>query len=65
MKDIKFSIDETKKTFLEEQAKYSRISVDELINIALDHYFHEKQKKFEAAREYTLNRYKELYKRLA
>ncbi len=65
MTKITFSIDDTKKILLEREAINSHLTVDELINTALDFYLTEKQRKFEEARKYVRGKYKELYKRLA
>ncbi len=65
MSSITFKIDETKKAMLEETAKSLNVSVDELMNEAIDNYMKEKEERFQAARAYVRERYRELYKRLA
>jgi predicted transcriptional regulator len=65
MGSITFNIDENKKRFLEETAKSLNVSVDELMNDAIDQYMKEREERFQAARSYVRGRYRELYKRLA
>ncbi|MBK7936363.1 MAG: DNA-binding protein [Lewinellaceae bacterium] len=65
MSSITFKIDDKKKMLLEETAKSLNVSVDELMNEALDNYMKEKEERFQAARAYVRERYLELYKRLA
>ncbi len=65
MSSITFEIDDKKKMLLEDTAKSLNISVDELMNEALDNYIKEKEERFQAARTYVRKRYRELYKRLA
>lgn len=50
---------------LEEVAKDLNVSLDDLMNEAIDVYMKEKEEKFQAARTYVRERYRELYKRLA
>jgi predicted transcriptional regulator len=65
MSSITFEIDDKKKMLLEDTAKSLNISVDELMNEAIDNYIKEKEERFQAARTYVRKRYRELYKRLA
>ena len=65
MGSITFKIDDTKKRLLEETAKSLNVSVDELMNEAIDNYMKEKEERFQSARAYVRERYRELYKRLA
>lgn len=65
MSSITFKIDDEKKTLLEETAKSLNLSLDDLMNEAIDNYLKEKEEKFQAARTYVRKRYRELYKRLA
>lgn len=65
MSSITFKIDDKKKILLEETAKSLNVSVDELMNEAIDNYMKEKEERFQAARSYVRERYRELYKRLA
>lgn len=65
MSSITFKIDDKKKTLLEETAKSLNLSLDDLMNEAIDNYLKEKEEKFQAARTYVRKRYRELYKRLA
>ncbi len=65
MSSITININEEKKALLEETAKSMNISMDDLVNEAIENYLTEKDKRFQAAREYVRTRYKELYKKLA
>ena len=65
MGSITFNIDDEKKMLLEETAKSLNVSVDELMNEAIDNYIKEKEERFQAARTYVRKRYRDLYKRLA
>jgi predicted transcriptional regulator len=65
MSSITFEIDDKKKMLLEDTAKSLNISVDELMNEAIDNYIKEKEERFQSARTYVRKRYRELYKRLA
>lgn len=65
MSSITFNVDDKKKLLLEETAKSLNLSLDELMNEAIDSYMKEKEEKFQAARAYVRKRYRELYKRLA
>ena len=65
MSSITFKIDDKKKLLLEEFAQNLNLSVDELMNEAIDNYLREKEDRFQAARAYVRKRYRELYKRLA
>lgn len=65
MSSITFEIDDKKKMLLEETAKSLNLSLDDLMNEAIDNYLKEKEEKFQAARTYVRKRYRELYKRLA
>ena len=65
MSSITFNIDDAKKAMLEEVAKTLNLSLDDLMNQAIDVYLKEKEEKFQAARAYVRERYQELYKRLA
>lgn len=65
MTNITFSIDDKTKALLEEEAKNNHVTVDVVINMAIENYLNEKQKRFQEARTYVRARYKDLYKRLA
>lgn len=65
MSSITFKIEEAKKANLEETAKGMNLSMDELIQTAIDHFLLEKEKRFQEARAYTRKRYHQLHKRLA
>lgn len=65
MTNITFSIDDKTKALLEEEAKNNHVTVDIVINMAIENYLSEKQRRFQEARSYVRSRYKDLYKRLA
>ncbi|MEQ1746269.1 MAG: DNA-binding protein [Saprospiraceae bacterium] len=65
MSSITFQIDDKKKLLLEEFAQNHNVSVEELMNEAIDNYLRAKEERFQAARTYVRKRYRELYKRLA
>jgi predicted transcriptional regulator len=65
MSSITFNIDDAKKAILEETAKSLNISMDDLVNEAIENFLTEKEQRFQLARNYVRTRYRELYKRLA
>jgi hypothetical protein len=65
MSTITINIEDSKKSLLEETAKKLNISMDDLLNDAIEMYLKEKDRRFQESRNYARNRYRELYKRLA
>ena len=65
MGSLTFKIEESKKMLLETVAKSMNVSVDDLLNKAIDDFLKEKEKHFQEARTYVRKRYNNLYKRLA
>ena len=65
MSTITFQINDKNKLLLDEEFKSQGVSMDEILNQAIEHYLQERQKRFQAARKYVRTRYKKLYQKLA
>ncbi len=65
MKNITVKLNDENTALLQNEAKESNITLDEMVNKLIEAHFKEKQRRFDEARKYVRNRYRDLYKRLA